>query len=88
MALSLFVKHEFGDFYRALFDRQVQQDRIQSIYLYFADLPKRFESEAANLATLTGWELNTIRNTMATNGQSCTVQAPKKLKWYQKLWKQ
>ncbi|MDH3601788.1 MAG: DUF2330 domain-containing protein [Candidatus Tectomicrobia bacterium] len=184
MAIPIFVKHEFGDFYRALFDRQVQQDRMQSVFLeyawdmgwcdpcaadplsvqelrelgvfwqraaapasfkrqardvfvtrmhvrytaenfpndfqfrettdrtnfqgryilrhpwkgnraacseaeqYFADLPKRFESEAANLSKLTGWELSTIREKMVANGQSFTVQAPKKLKWYQKLWKQ
>jgi len=41
-----------------------------------------------NFAMLTGWALNPTREKMAANGQSFTVQAPKKLKQYPKLWKQ
>jgi hypothetical protein len=36
MAIPLLVKHQFGRFYRALFDPQVQQDRMQSVFLEYA----------------------------------------------------
>ena len=54
---------------------------------YLASLPQRFETEAQNLARLTGWELNTIRQKMASNGQSFEGKPARKLQWYQKLWK-
>lgn len=183
VAVPLFVKGEFGDFYRVLFDHQVAKDQMQHVYLeyawdmgwcdpcaadplsvaelrelgvfwqgevanrgskrqardvfvtrlhvrytaetfpqdfqfretgdrtnfqgryilrhpwkgdrsqceaaekYFANLPQRFEAEAQNLARLTGWEITTIREKMASNGQSVERKPVKKLKWYQKLWK-
>jgi hypothetical protein len=54
---------------------------------YFASLPQRFEAEAQNLASLTGWEITTIREKMALHGQSGESKPLKKLKWYQRLWK-
>jgi hypothetical protein len=54
---------------------------------YFASLPQRFESEAQNLANLTGWDITTIREKMASNGQSFEGRPAEKLKWYQRLWK-
>jgi hypothetical protein len=36
MSMPLFVKYEFGNFYRALFDRQVQQDRMPLVFLKYA----------------------------------------------------
>ena len=182
VAVPLFVKGAFGDFYRALFDHQVDKDQMQHVYLeyawdmgwcdpcaadplsvaalrelgvfwqgavanrgskrqardvfvtrlhvrytaktfpkdfqfretgdrtnfqgryilrhpwkgersqceaaeqYFAGQPQRFEAEAQNLARLTGWEITTIRQKMASSGQSFERQPAQKLKWYQKLW--
>ena len=60
---------------------------------YFASLPKRFETEARNLATLTGWEIAAIRQKMAAQGQSFESKRgmerkeDKERKWYHKLWK-
>ncbi len=181
--IPLFVKGEFGDFYRAMFDHQVDKDRMKNVYLeyawnmgwcdpcaagplsvaelrelgvfwqgevanrgskglardvfvtrlhvrytadtfpndfvfrettdrsnfqgryilrhpwkgersqceaaeqYFSSLPQRFETEAQNLAGLTGWEITTIREKMASNGQSFEEKPAKKVKWYQRLWK-
>ena len=182
VAVPLFVKSEFGDFYRALFDHQVDKDAMKKVYLeyawdmgwcdpcaadplsvaelrelgvfwqgeianrgsksqardvfvtrlhvrytadtfpndfvfretndrsnfqgryilrhpwkgersqcqaaeqYFTSLPQRFEAEAQNLASLTGWEITKIREKMSSNGQSFEGK-PKKVKWYQRLWK-
>ncbi|ETW99457.1 MAG: hypothetical protein ETSY2_40845 [Candidatus Entotheonella gemina] len=183
VAIPLFVKGEFGDFYRALFDHQVDKDRMKNVYLeyawdmgwcdpcaadplsvaelrelgvfwqgeianrgsknlardvfvtrlhvrytadtfpndfqfrettdrsnfqgryilrhtwkgersqceaaeqYFSGLPQRFETEAQNLASLTGWGISKIREKMASNGQSFEEKPAKKVKWYQRLWK-
>jgi hypothetical protein len=182
MEIPFFVKDEFGDFYRALFDHQVNKDEMQRVYLeyawdmgwcdpcaanplsvaelrelgvfwqgevensraksqardvfvtrlhvrytadtfpddfqfretndrsnfqgryilrhpwkgersqceaaeqYFASLPQRFETEAQNLASLTGWDVTEIRQKMSSNGQAFGDK-PKKVKWYQRLWK-
>jgi hypothetical protein len=176
VAVPLFVKDEFGDFYRAPFDHQVNKDEMKRVYLeyawdmgwcapcaadplsvaelrelgvfwqgavtnrgpkslaravfitrlhvrytaenfpsdmqfrdtndrtnfqgryilrhpwkgdraqceaaeqYVASLPQRVEAEAQNLARLTGWEIKTIREKMASNGQSFEVEPTKKLK--------
>jgi hypothetical protein len=183
VAVPLFVKGEFGDFYRAMFDHQVDKDAMKRVYLeyawdmgwcdpcaadplsvselqelgvfwqgeianrdsksqardvfvtrlhvrytadtfsndfqfretndrsnfqgryilrhpwkgersqceaakqYFASLLQRFEAEAQNLASLTGWEVHTIREKMVSNGQSFEGKPSGQLKWYQKLWK-
>ena len=49
---------------------------------------KRFEQEAQNLTRLTGWDISTIREKMASNGQAFEEHSGSKRKWYQKLWKQ
>jgi hypothetical protein len=54
---------------------------------YFASLPQRFETEAQNLASLTGWDIATVREKMASHGQSFEEKPGSELKWYQKLWK-
>ena len=40
---------------------------------YFASLGPRFEEEAKNLANLTGWNINEIRDDMARNGQRASA---------------
>ena len=52
-----------------------------------AAVPQRFEAEVQNLARLTGWDIATVREKMASNGQAFEVKPDGKLKWYQKLWK-
>jgi len=51
---------------------------------YRASLPKRYEEEAQSLATLTGWDINDIRNKMKESGQS--FPPPAKDKWWEKIW--
>jgi hypothetical protein len=51
---------------------------------YRASLPKRFESEAQSLATLTGWDIDDIRAKMKGAGQP--FDPPKQEKWWEKLW--
>lgn len=36
MDLPVFVKHEFGDFYRAMFDQQVQREDMRAVFLEYA----------------------------------------------------
>lgn len=184
MQIPLYVKNEFGDFYRAMFEHQVRMDQMRSVFLeyawdmgwcdpcaadplsvaelrelgvfwqqpiarigakrqardvfvtrlhlryttttfphdltfrqtndrenfqgryilrhpwkgsrdacaaaeqYMAGLPQRFETEAQQLAQLTGWELASIRQKMADNDQPFE-QSPGsgRLKWYQRLWR-
>lgn len=51
---------------------------------YRAGLPKRFEGEAQTLATLTGWDVQQIRDKMNDKGQS--FDPPAKTPWWKKLW--
>ena len=52
---------------------------------YLDRLPATFEQQAQNIARLTGWDINTIRDTMAQNGQPFgTPEQP--LLWWQSLW--
>jgi hypothetical protein len=47
---------------------------------YRAALPERWETEAMNLAALTGWDINTIRTGMK-------LPAPgEPVPWWQRLW--
>lgn len=52
---------------------------------YLDNLPRRFDREAKNLAHLTGWDVNNIRDKMAEKGQNFTPIPEEK--WYKKLWK-
>ncbi|ETW94936.1 MAG: hypothetical protein ETSY1_32705 [Candidatus Entotheonella factor] len=55
---------------------------------YREGLPQRFESEARELAQLTGWELAAIRQKMVDNGQSFEpVPGSDDPEWYKKLWR-
>lgn len=59
--------------------------RCQAAEAYLEGLPARFETEAATLASLTGWPVDRIRADMERNGQSFTpvsVLRP----WYQRIW--
>lgn len=51
---------------------------------YRAGFPARFEKEAQTLATLTGWDIDKIRDRMAENDQS--FAPPKKTPWWKKIW--
>ncbi|WP_428409836.1 DUF2330 domain-containing protein [Hyphococcus sp.] len=51
---------------------------------YRAELPKRFEAEAQTLASLTGWDIDDIREKMDDGGQSFTPPTP--TPWWKKLW--
>ncbi len=51
---------------------------------YRAQLPKRFESEAQTLASLTGWDIDDIRSKMSSGGQN--FEPPKPEPWWKRLW--
>lgn len=51
---------------------------------YRAELPKRYEQEAQNLARLTGWDIDDIRGRMKEGGQS--FEPPKKEPWWRRIW--
>jgi hypothetical protein len=53
---------------------------------YFADLPRRFEREAQQLAALTGWQIANIRERMERNGQSFARRYDFGDKWWRRLW--
>ena len=56
---------------------------------YLAGLPARFEREAAQLASLTGWPIREIRTKMEQNGQSFRPLDDFTNgggKWWQNLW--
>jgi Na+-translocating ferredoxin:NAD+ oxidoreductase RnfD subunit len=50
---------------------------------YRLDLRQRNEREAQTLASLTGWEVESIRKRMP----GLTVESPRDPKWWQRLWK-
>ena len=52
---------------------------------YRAGLPERYEAEAQNLARLTGWDIDDIRDKMKDGGQS--FDPPKKEPWWKTIWK-
>ncbi len=49
---------------------------------YRESLGKRWEREAQQLATLTGWDINVIREKMDLG----KAPAPPKTRWWQSLW--
>jgi hypothetical protein len=51
---------------------------------YRKSLPERYEKEAQNLANLTGWDVNEIREEMKKGGQDFTP--PKKRRWWERIW--
>lgn len=56
---------------------------------YYKSLPQRFEREAQSLASLTGWDVQEIREKMNKNGQSFDIK-PKTddRKWWEKMWEE
>ena len=52
---------------------------------YFKALPERRESEAKNLANLTGWDINEIRKKMGGMPES-TDSKKSKPKWWENIW--
>jgi len=54
---------------------------------YLESLPARYEREAQNLSTLTGWEVADIRKKMEGNGQTFSPEMPKSKPWWEKIWK-
>lgn len=54
---------------------------------YRRELPKRFDKEAKNLARLTGWNINDIRQKMEQGGQSVgNLPKPTNKKWWDGIW--
>ncbi|MBY0421066.1 MAG: DUF2330 domain-containing protein, partial [Parvularculaceae bacterium] len=51
---------------------------------YRKSLPERYEREARTLASLTGWDVQDIRNKMKNEGQTFTP--PPKEPWWRKIW--
>ena len=55
---------------------------------YARSLDKRFEKEATQLASLTGWDVTDIRQKMAEDGQTApSVPEIKEVPWWEELWK-
>lgn len=57
---------------------------------YRKSLPQRYAKEAQTLASLTGWDLEAIREKMAKNGQAMTRQRTEVTvpdPWYERMWK-
>ena len=54
---------------------------------YKRELNQRRAKEAQNLATLTGWDLSTIRARMRATGEGpIAIEATREPKWWEKLW--
>jgi hypothetical protein len=56
---------------------------------YYKGLPERFEKEAQTLASLTGWDIETIRATMRTSGQPSDIQPEQDSRpWWEQMWEE
>lgn len=54
---------------------------------YQTQLPRRHETQAQNLANISGWDIQQIRDTMSATGQVIESEKPSKPKWWLQLWK-
>ena len=56
--------------------------------VYRRSLPARFAEEARTLASLTGWDIDTIRRKMAESGQSTTepIAPAEDVPWFKRMW--
>ncbi len=54
---------------------------------YLTELPKRHEKEAETLASLTGWDIENIREKMRAAGENPDPSAGSGSIWWEKLWK-
>lgn len=54
---------------------------------YYDALPERFEKEAQNLASLTGWDGDVIRKTMQDKGQPFDIHPTEDARpWWEQMW--
>jgi hypothetical protein len=61
-------------------------DSCEGARRYRAELPRRREAEAQNLAALTGWNISDIRHHIGD--ANLRPGAEEDLKWWQRLWRQ
>ena len=61
------------------------KDRCQEAEAYRRELPRRYEQEASNLASLTGWDMAKIRGRM--NLKASGPPAEDDEPWWKKIWK-
>ncbi len=54
---------------------------------YRRSLPVRWEQEAQTLASLTGWDINQIRDDMKEHGTDPGGEAPEPAPWWKNIWK-
>lgn len=59
------------------------EDSCDEVSKYKNSLGVKFEQEAQNLARLTGWNIDEIREKMKKDGQTPSM---KPLKWYERIW--
>jgi hypothetical protein len=60
------------------------ENKCEAAKSYFTNLKQRQETEAQNLARLTGWEINDIRKSVGIKAE----KPIEKKKWYQNLWEE
>jgi hypothetical protein len=61
------------------------KDRCEAADAYRRELPKRYEREASNLASLTGWDMAKIRGRM--NLKASAPPAEEDEPWWKTIWK-
>ena len=61
------------------------KDRCEAAEAYRRELPRRYEREASNLASLTGWDMAKIRGRM--NLKASSPPAEDDEPWWKKIWK-
>ncbi|MCC6954762.1 MAG: DUF2330 domain-containing protein, partial [Deltaproteobacteria bacterium] len=54
---------------------------------YRDGLPARFEKEATTLASLTGWEIGSVRDKMKLPASANPASSPGGKKWWDGMWK-
>jgi hypothetical protein len=59
--------------------------RCEAASSYYASLPQRFDNEAKNLARITGWDINQIRQDMKPLQNADGIKEEQK-KWWKKIW--
>lgn len=66
------------------------ENSCEQAKLYLQSLPTRYAHEAENLARMTGWSINDIREKMAANGQSLdNTPTPVEGKdWWKGMWQE
>lgn len=62
------------------------KDKCSEAKVYLDGLPKLYEVEAKNLASLTGWEINSIRKKMNFEAPSESNSKSSHQSWWEKIW--